>query len=143
MTSMRVLVVEDEPFLAEAVRDGLRLEAIAADIARDGDVALDLLGVNNYDIAVLDRDVPGPSGDEIAERIVASGSDRIGRQHDHARSLPCRNANESNRMSLFGVPLGVSAGMARPGRWPANSARGLALRTRLVHQLVPPLARGQ
>src|ERR671910_421577 len=37
---MRVLVVEDEPYLAEAIRDGLRLEAIAADLAGDGDTAL-------------------------------------------------------------------------------------------------------
>jgi CheY-like chemotaxis protein len=71
---MRVLIVEDEPYLAEAIRDGLRLEAIAADIAGDGDIALERLSVNAYDIAVLDRDVPGPSGDEIAKRIVASGS---------------------------------------------------------------------
>src|ERR671913_259442 len=71
---MRVLIVEDEPFMAEAIRDGLRLEAIAADIAGDGDTALELLRVNAYDIAVLDRDVPGPTGDEIAKRIVASGS---------------------------------------------------------------------
>jgi two-component system response regulator VanR len=71
---MRVLVVEDEPYLAEALRDGLRLEAIAADIAADGHGALELLSVNDYDIAVLDRDIPGPSGDEIARRIVASGS---------------------------------------------------------------------
>jgi two-component system, OmpR family, response regulator VanR len=71
---MRVLLVEDEPYMAEAIRDGLRLEAIAADIAGDGHTALGLLEVNAYDIAVLDRDVPGPSGDEIARRIVASGS---------------------------------------------------------------------
>src|SRR2546427_10564559 len=71
---MRVLLVEDEPYLGEAVRDGLRLEAIAADIASDGDTALELLSVNVYDIALLDRDIPGPSGDEIANRIVASGS---------------------------------------------------------------------
>jgi two-component system, OmpR family, response regulator VanR len=69
-----VLIVEDEPFMAEAIRDGLRLEAIAADIAGDGDAALDLLSVNPYDIAILDRDIPGPSGDVIAERIVASGN---------------------------------------------------------------------
>ena len=56
---MRVLIVEDEPYLAEAIHDGLRLEAIAADIAGDGDTALELLSVNAY---------------EIAERIVASGS---------------------------------------------------------------------
>ena len=71
---MRVLIVEDEAYLAEAIRDGLRLEAIAADVAADGDSALRLLDLNSYDIAVLDRDVPGPSGDEIARRIVASGS---------------------------------------------------------------------
>ncbi|MDQ1358930.1 MAG: two-component system, OmpR family, response regulator VanR, partial [Acidimicrobiaceae bacterium] len=60
--------------MAEAIRDGLRLEAIAADIAGDGDIALELLRTNAYDIAVLDRDIPGPTGDEIAERIVAGGS---------------------------------------------------------------------
>src|SRR5262245_12771718 len=72
--SMRVLIVEDEPYMAEAIRDGLRLEAIAADIARDGDTGLELLSINAYDIAVLDRDIPGPSGDEIAKHIVVSGS---------------------------------------------------------------------
>src|SRR5947209_10271764 len=70
---MRVLIVEDEPYMAEAIRDGLRLEAIAADIAGDGDTALELLGINAYDIAVLDRDIPGPTGDEIAQHIVDSG----------------------------------------------------------------------
>ncbi|WP_445152696.1 response regulator transcription factor [Baekduia sp. Peel2402] len=71
---MRVLIVEDEPYMADAIRDGLRLEAIAADIAGDGDTALELLSINTYDIAVLDRDIPGPSGDEVARRIVATGS---------------------------------------------------------------------
>jgi two-component system, OmpR family, response regulator VanR len=71
---VRVLIVEDEPFMAEAIRDGLRLEAIAADIAGDGDTALELLSINAYDIAVLDRDIPAPSGDEVARHIVASDS---------------------------------------------------------------------
>src|ERR1700677_3501112 len=60
--------------MAEAIRDGLRLEGIAAHIAGDGDTALELLRINSYDIAILDRDIPGPSGDEIAERIVGSGT---------------------------------------------------------------------
>src|SRR3954463_4808527 len=71
---MRVLVVGEEPYMAEAIRDGLRLEAIAADIAGDGKTALELLALNAYDTVVLDRDIPGPSGDEIARRIVASSS---------------------------------------------------------------------
>lgn len=69
-----MLIVEDEPLMASAIRDGLRLEAIAADIAGDGETAQELLAVNDYDIAVLDRDIPGPSGDDIARMIVASGS---------------------------------------------------------------------
>ena len=69
---MRVLIVEDETFIAEGIRDFLRLEAIAADIAGDGDT--ELLAVNDYDLAVLNRDIPGPSGDEIARGIVTSGS---------------------------------------------------------------------
>lgn len=69
--AMRVLIVEDEPLLAETVRDGLRLEAIAADIAGDGHLALELLSPNSYELAILDRD---PNGDEIANRIVGSGS---------------------------------------------------------------------
>lgn len=66
---MRVLIVEDELYLAEAIRDGLRLEAIAADVAGDGDTALELLSINRYDVVVLDRDIPGPNGDEIARRL--------------------------------------------------------------------------
>ena len=69
-----MLLVEDEPYMAEAIRDGLRLEAIAADMAGDGETAMELLSVNDYDIAVLDRDLPGLSGDEIAKHIIAAGS---------------------------------------------------------------------
>ena len=70
---MRVLVVEDEPFLADAVRAALRLEAIAADVAPDGATALVLLAVNQYDAVVLDRDVPEVHGDDVAREIVGSG----------------------------------------------------------------------
>lgn len=63
---MRVLIVEDERFLAEALQTGLRREAIAADVALDGDEALRRIRVTDYDTVVLDRDVPGTHGDEIA-----------------------------------------------------------------------------
>ena len=62
---MRVLIVEDELFLAEALQAGLRHEAIAADIALDGDAALAQAEVNDYDAVVLDRDIPGTHGDEV------------------------------------------------------------------------------
>lgn len=73
VSNVRVLVLEDEPVMAKVIRDGLRLEAIAADVAADGDAAFELLELNVYDAAVLDRDVPGPSGDEVAAAILASG----------------------------------------------------------------------
>lgn len=69
-----MLVLEDEPLLADAIRDGLRLEAIAADLAGDGDTALELLSYTDYDVAVLDRDVPGTSGDAVAASIVHGGT---------------------------------------------------------------------
>ncbi len=66
---MRVLVVEDDQDIREAMRAGLSSDSAVVDVAADGHEALDLLGLNDYDVAVLDRDVPGPDGDEIARRI--------------------------------------------------------------------------
>src|ERR1700744_4875638 len=68
---MRVLVVEDEPYLAEAIKTGLRVETIAADVVHDGGSALEQLTVNEYDAVVLDRDLPVVHGDEVCARIVA------------------------------------------------------------------------
>jgi len=70
---MRVLVVEDEVFLAEAVRAGLFLEGWAVDVVLDGDAALERLSVNSYDVVVLDRDIPGTHGDEVCRSIVEQG----------------------------------------------------------------------
>lgn len=67
---MRVLVVEDEEFLAEALQSGLRHEAIAADIALNGDDALDRLTANDYDVVVLDRDLPGTHGDQVCQVVI-------------------------------------------------------------------------
>jgi two-component system response regulator VanR len=63
-------VVEDEDFIAEAIQRGLRLGAIAADIAPDGTAAHLLLSVNTYDVVVLDRDLPGIHGDDLCRWIV-------------------------------------------------------------------------
>lgn len=60
--------------MAAAIRDSLRLEAIVADVASDDKTALKLLTVTEDDVAVLDRDIPRPSADEVARSIVASAS---------------------------------------------------------------------
>jgi two-component system response regulator VanR len=59
------LIVEDETYLAEAIRTGLSREMIAADMVHDGDAAVEYLSVNDYDVVVLDRDLPGLHGDEV------------------------------------------------------------------------------
>lgn len=72
---MRVLVVEDEQLLADTIADGLRRRAMAVDVAYDGDTALERLAVNDYDVVVLDRDLPVVSGDEVCTTVVDSGLD--------------------------------------------------------------------
>jgi two-component system response regulator VanR len=125
---MRVLIVEDEPLMAEAIRDGLRLEAIAADIAGDGGTALELLAVNAYDIAVLDRDIPGPSGDEVAASIVASGS-----------GLPILMLTAADRLDdkASGFELGADDYLTKPFELRELVMRIRALDRRRVHNRPP------
>ncbi|MFF1823363.1 response regulator transcription factor [Kribbella sp. NPDC058245] len=125
---MRVLIVEDEPDMAEAIRDGLRLEAIAADIAGDGDTALELLSLHTYDIAVLDRDIPGPSGDEVAASIVASGS-----------GMPILMLTAADRLTdkASGFELGADDYLTKPFALQELVLRLRALDRRRVHNRPP------
>jgi DNA-binding response OmpR family regulator len=64
-----VLVVEDEDVLADAVAEWLRRESFAVDVAYDGTAAQERIGVHEYDVIVLDRDLPGVSGDELCRSV--------------------------------------------------------------------------
>src|SRR3954462_2903004 len=68
---MRVLVVEDQPELADSVARVLRREGMAVDVAYDGAAALERTKVVEYDVLVLDRDLPGVHGDEVCRTLVA------------------------------------------------------------------------
>ncbi|MEV8401949.1 response regulator transcription factor [Streptomyces niveus] len=70
---MRVLIVEDHRELAETVGAGLRQDGMAVDIAYDGPGALDMTAVYEYDVVVLDRDLPGLHGDDVCRALVAGG----------------------------------------------------------------------
>src|SRR3954452_11122991 len=74
---MRILVVEDEPLLADAVAQGLRHEAHAVDVAYDGAAALERVEVNDYDVVVLDRDIPAVHGDDVCRAIAGKGETRV------------------------------------------------------------------
>jgi DNA-binding response OmpR family regulator len=67
---VRVLLAEDERLLADTVADGLRKLAMAVDVCYDGEAAMERLGVNRYDVAVLDRDMPKATGDEVCRWMV-------------------------------------------------------------------------
>jgi DNA-binding response OmpR family regulator len=72
---LRVLVVEDERQLADSIAEGLRRHAMAVDVAYDGEAALERASVNDYDVLVLDRDLPIISGDEVCATLVKSESE--------------------------------------------------------------------
>lgn len=71
---MRILVIEDEKDLADALARGLRQHGYAADIAYDGEEALVMAEVNDYDLIILDLNLPKVDGVEVCRRIRASGS---------------------------------------------------------------------
>jgi DNA-binding response OmpR family regulator len=70
---VRVLLVEDEVVLAEAIARGLRREGLAVDLAFDGAAALEKAAVNQYEVLVLDRDLPGVHGDEVCRKLASEG----------------------------------------------------------------------
>jgi DNA-binding response OmpR family regulator len=72
---MRILVVEDEPLLAEAVAEGLRHAAFAVDVVYDGGAALERVAVNDYDVVVLDRDLPVVHGDDVCRALARRGGE--------------------------------------------------------------------
>jgi DNA-binding response OmpR family regulator len=74
MWGMRILVVEDERLLAETVADGLRRDAHAVDVVYDGAAALERVEVNEYDVVVLDRDLPLVHGDQVCRQLADRGA---------------------------------------------------------------------
>ena len=69
-----MLVVEDEAPLADAVARGLRREGMAVDVAYDGVDGHEKATVTRYDVVVLDRDLPGMSGDELCRLLAAEAT---------------------------------------------------------------------
>ncbi len=71
---MRVLLVEDEERLADTIARGLRHEGMAVDVVLDGKSALTKSAVNNYDVVVLDRNLPVVHGDDVCRELIARQS---------------------------------------------------------------------
>ncbi len=130
---MRVLIVEDEQVLADAIAMGLRRAAIAVDVAYDGAGALERTSVNDYDVVVLDRDLPRVHGDEVCRQLVAEGT--------NARILMLTAAGELDD-KVTGLALGADDYLAKPFAFAELMARVRALARRSVPPLPPVLERG-
>jgi two-component system response regulator VanR len=117
---MRVLVVEDEEILAEALQTGLRRQAMAVDVALDAEAALELLSVHAYDVVVLDRDLPGMHGDELCQLIV---------DHPSCRVLMLTAARQLGDR-VGGLRLGADDYLTKPFEFPELAARLHALHRR-------------
>jgi len=127
---VRVLIVEDEVFLAEALQAGLRHEAIAADVVFDGDDAIERLAVNDYDVVVLDRDLPGTPGDEVCAHVV--------RQHPTVRVIMLTAAARLPD-KVAGFELGADDYLTKPFALEELVARLHALARRPVAAVAPVL----
>ncbi|MEU5879479.1 response regulator transcription factor [Spirillospora sp. NPDC047279] len=127
---MRVLVVEDERLLADTIADGLREEAIAVDVVYDGDVALERTSYIDYDVIVLDRDLPTVHGDDVCRALVAGrGAGRI---------LMLTAAGEVEER-VDGLELGADDYLPKPFVFSELVARVRALARRSAPPLPPVL----
>ncbi|MEU4561821.1 response regulator transcription factor [Actinoplanes sp. NPDC023936] len=129
---MRVLVADDERLLADAVAQGLRRLSMAVDVVYDGDSALERVAVNRYDVAVLDRDMPGCGGDEVCRQVAA------GQQGTKILML---TAAAGIRDRVEGLGLGADDYLTKPFAFAELAARVQALSRRSGVALPPVLDR--
>ncbi|HEU5222933.1 MAG TPA: response regulator transcription factor [Candidatus Lumbricidophila sp.] len=126
---MRILVVEDETLLADAVAEGLRRLTHAVDVVHDGGSASERLSVNEYDVVVLDRDIPVMHGDDVCREV-------------HALGLPTRilmlTASATIEDRVQGLALGADDYLPKPFAFAELAARVDALGRR-ARPATPPV----
>jgi DNA-binding response OmpR family regulator len=128
--AVRVLVIEDDVELAQAIGVGLRRMDMAVDVAPDGDAGLRRVLDIDYDVVVLDRDLPGVHGDEICRRMVESCC--------RARVLMLTAAGTMDDL-VDGLELGADDYLPKPFDFPVLVARIGALYRRAQPALPPVL----
>ncbi|HVU93554.1 MAG TPA: response regulator transcription factor [Jatrophihabitans sp.] len=128
---MRILVVDDDEELADTVAVGLRRARMAVDVAFDGRTALDRALTNEYEVIVLDRDLPGVHGDQVCAELVAAGN--------RSRVLMLTAAGGMDDL-VEGLALGADDYLAKPFDFPVLVARVGAL-VRRAQPAIPPVLR--
>jgi DNA-binding response OmpR family regulator len=128
---MRVLIVEDEPMLADGIARGLRNEGMAVDVAGDGRDGLGKAVIHDYDVIVLDRDLPAIHGDDVCQQLNARGN--------LARILML-TASSTIEDRVTGLGLGADDYLSKPFALRELVARIRAL-SRRVSRPRPPVLR--
>jgi len=132
-TPVRILVVEDDAELAEAIAIGLRREQLAVDVALDGTSGLERALFTGYDVIVLDRDLPGRPGDEVCAELIAAGC--------RSRVLML-TAAATIEDRVGGLSLGADDYLSKPFAFAELVARIRALLRRAQPALPPVLTSG-
>ena len=130
---MRVLVVEDHSELAEAVASGLRREGMAVDVVGDGPSGLANARIYEYDVIVLDRDLPRLHGDDVCRQLTTDGI--------RARVLML-TASGGIEERVQGLSLGADDYLPKPFAFAELVARVRALARRAQPALPPVLECG-
>jgi len=130
---MRVLVIEDDRELAEAIGIGLRREQLAVDLSFDGRDGLDRALVTDYDVIVLDRDLPGLHGDAVCAGLCEAG------RRSRVLMLTAAATIEDR---VDGLSLGADDYLPKPFAFAELVARIRALLRRPVPRLPPVLISG-
>jgi DNA-binding response OmpR family regulator len=129
---MRILVAEDEQMLADLVAEGLRKYAMAVDVVYDGAAASQRLAVHDYDVLILDRDLPKVHGDVICRELAQAGARTRILLLTAAASVPERVA---------GLSLGADDYLPKPFDYSELVARVQALGRRSQAPVPPVLER--
>jgi DNA-binding response OmpR family regulator len=130
---MRVLVIEDDRELAEAIGVGLRQERLAVDVVLDGQTGLEQALVTGYDVIVLDRDLPGLHGDEVCAGLISA------RSRSRVIMLTAAATIEDR---VDGLGLGADDYLPKPFAFAELVARIRALLRRAQPGLAPVLVNG-
>jgi len=128
-----ILVVEDEPVMADAVAHGLRKHGHTVDVVGDGRLALEQLDQTEYDVVLLDRDLPGVHGDVVCERITEGG---------HPARVLMLTAARSVDERVDGLRLGADDYLPKPFDFAELVARVEALSRRPAVRKDAPLRVG-
>ncbi len=127
---VRVLVVEDQAELADDIADGLRDQGIGADVAYDGATGIEKALMTDYDVVVLDRDLPRVHGDAVCATLAAAPSQARGHQPARRARILLLTASATVSDRVDGLNLGADDYLTKPFAFAELVARVRALARR-------------